>query len=480
MNSTATADALQISAVAAAKYVAKGVGRLFYIVSPQETTFAHYKQVPDYIAEAIPFFVLTIALEFLTLAIKDGGKGLRKLRLWDAGRLSVNDVVGSIGAGMLQQLSKFFIYNMSLNSYLYVYNHFRLADLDPTKLWVWVAGFLAVDLGYYLFHRGAHEINLFWAAHVVHHSSEYYNQTTALRQSILQPYTSWIFDLPSALFLPPSLYVMHKQFNTLFQYWIHTQVVGSLGPLEYIINTPSAHRVHHGRNPYCIDKNYAGTLIIWDILFGTFELERTSLLGKTQAEPVAFGLTHPINTFDPFTIQFHHLSHVLKTCWSTQGFRNRLKVLFYGPGWHDDTPRTGLLEEIPPIAKDTPPRKYDPSVSLGINVYAVFHFAVLVVVNGMVLDYSPGQLDFFVVLAATAYIFATLTVFGWIFDLKPYAIESEFIRSVLVCGAIELAQYKSILPRQMAIFQVLQFVSSLWLLLTQRKQQGNLSNCKTE
>lgn len=370
---------------------------------------------------------------------------------------------------MLQQLSKFFIYNLTLNSYLYVYNNFRLVDLDPTSLWLWVVGFFVIDLGYYLFHRAAHEVNLFWAAHVVHHSSEYYNQTTALRQSILQSYTSWLFDLPTALFLPPSLYVMHKQFNTLFQYWIHTEVIGNLGPLEYIINTPSAHRVHHGRNPYCIDKNYAGTLIIWDIMFGTFELERTPPVQKDDIEPVAFGLTHPINTFDPFTIQFHHLSHVLKTCWSTRGIQNKLKVLFYGPGWHDDTPRTGLLEEIPPIAKDVPPQKYDPAVSFGINMYVVVHFAVLIVVNGLILDYNPGQLDFSIVLTTTLYIFSTLTVFGWIFDHKPYAIESEFVRSVLVCGIVEIAKHKSILPQQMILFQALQFASSLWLLATQRR-----------
>ncbi|CEP09934.1 hypothetical protein [Parasitella parasitica] len=473
-----------ITTTTAVKYVATGVGRLFYIVSPQETTFAHYKQVPDYIAEAIPFFVLTITLEFLTLVFKNGGEGLKKRRLWDASRISVNDVVGSIGvskAGMLQQLSKFFMYNVSLNSYLYVYGHFRLVELDPAKLWVWVAGFFAVDLGYYLFHRGAHEINLFWAAHV-HHSSEYYNQTTALRQSILQPYTSWIFDLPSALFLPPSLYVAHKQFNTLFQYWIHTELIGNLGPLEYIINTPSAHRVHHGRNPYCIDKNYAGTLIIWDILFGTFELERTPQLAVSEPEPVAFGLTHPINTFNPLTIQFHHLAHVLKTCKATRGVQNKLKVLFYGPGWHDDTPRTGLLEEIPPIAKDVPPQKYDPAVSLGINVYVVLHFAVLIVANSLILDYSPGQLDFSIVLATTAYILATLTVFGRIFDLKPFAIECEFIRSVVVCCTIEYAKRKSILPQQMALFQALQLVSSLWLLTSQRTRpaEAKLMNSKTE
>jgi alkylglycerol monooxygenase len=321
----------------------------------------------------------------------------------------------------------------------------------------------------------------------VHHSSEYYNQTTALRQSILQTYFSWLFDVPWAFFLPPSLYAVHKQFNTLFQYWqvplllliqlnaynynrIHTEVIGNLGPLEYVINTPSAHRVHHGRNPYCIDKNYAGTLIIWDIFFGTFELERTAtLVTGADIEPVAFGLTHPIDTFDPLTVQFHHLNHVLRTCWSIPGVTNKFKVLFYGPGWHDDTPRTGLLEEIPPIAKDVPPQKYDPPVSLGINLYVVLHFAVLIAVNGILLEHQPGELDFGIVLAVSSYIFSTLTSFGRMFDHKLLAIEVEFLRSMLVCVALEVGKQKNIVPSQVVIaLQFVQLASGLWLMATQR------------
>ncbi|KAG0162773.1 hypothetical protein DFQ29_003693, partial [Apophysomyces sp. BC1021] len=124
--------------------------------------------------------------------------------------------------------------------------------------------------------------------------------------------------MPAALFLPPSTYLVHKQFCLLYQFWLHTELVGSLGYLEYIFNSPAAHRVHHGRNPYCIDKNYGATLMIWDILFGTFELERPE-------EPVVYGLTHPINSFNPVTIQFHHYKHIFQTFGSTQGFTNKLK-----------------------------------------------------------------------------------------------------------------------------------------------------------
>lgn len=257
-------------------------------------------------------------------------------------------------------------------------------------------------------------------------------------------------------------------------------MIGNLGPLEYIINTPSAHRLHHGRNPYCIDKNYAGTLIIWDIMFGTFELERTPPNAKSgNIEHVAFGLTHPIDTFDPFTIQFHHLNHVLRTFWSTAGISNKFKVLFYGPGWHDDTPRTGLLEEIPLIPKDMPPQKYDPSLSFGINTYVVTHFAVLVAVNGILLDHQPGELNFPIVVATSAYIFLTLTTFGYIFDHKQWAIEYEFLRSVFVCGALEVAKQNKYLPNSMVVLQVFHIVSGLWLGLAQRTF-SQASDVKTE
>ncbi|KAG0176983.1 hypothetical protein DFQ28_004515, partial [Apophysomyces sp. BC1034] len=151
---------------------------------------------------------------------------------------------------------------------------------------------------------------------------------------------------------------------------LHTELVGSLGYLEYIFNSPAAHRVHHGRNPYCIDKNYGATLMIWDILFGTFELERPE-------EPVVYGLTHPINSFNPVTIQFHHYKHIFQTFGSTQGFTNKLKVLFYGPGWHEGTPRTGLYEEIPEIDIDHPPPKYNPPLTTAINFYAVVQTGVV-------------------------------------------------------------------------------------------------------
>ncbi|RUS13452.1 hypothetical protein BC937DRAFT_95303, partial [Endogone sp. FLAS-F59071] len=227
---------------------------------------------------------------------------------------------------------------------------------------------------------------------------------------------------------------------------IHTEVIGNLGFLEYIINTPSAHRVHHGRNPYCIDKNYAGTLIIWDILFGTSsrQISRTFALEKllpntlepSEQEHVSFGLTHPINTFDPITIQTHHLIHIIRTAWSTRGLINKLKVVFYGPGWHDDTPRTGLLSEIPVIPKELPPPKYDPVVPAWVNPYVFVHFLLFIGATALVLlgdkMMHPTALH-----TMCALVLWSLTCFGWLFDRHARGPWREAMRCAAVIGGIE-------------------------------------------
>ncbi|NWI17153.1 ALKMO monooxygenase, partial [Crypturellus soui] len=272
------------------------------------------------------------------------------------------------------------------------------------------------------------EVNLLWAAHQIHHSSEDYNLFTALRQSLLQRYTSWIFNLPMALFIPPSVFAVHLQFNLLYQFWIHTEVITSLGPLEFILNTPSHHRVHHGRNPYCIDKNYGGTLIIWDRIFGTFEAEDAK---------VVYGLTHPVNTFEPILLQFRPLAHIWNTFWATPGFCNKLSVLFKGPGWGPGKPRLGLPEEIPVITgKEVP---YNPSVPAYLNCYAVIHFAVIVDLYIDLLA-TVTMLSQGTVLLRIGVMILSLTSFGLLMenrqDIKhmPKAGILEFIRcSIFLC-----------------------------------------------
>ncbi|KAJ3072127.1 hypothetical protein HDU99_002259 [Rhizoclosmatium hyalinum] len=277
-------------------------------------------------------------------------------------------MIGSIGAGILQQTSGLLLKEFQITLYVWLYNHICLVRFDEQwDLVVWILAFLGVDLAYYWAHRGAHELNIGWAGHVTHHNSQDYNLSTALRQSTIQVFFTTFFYLPLALIIPPPAFALHNMLNLLFQFWIHTEVIPPLGPLEYIINTPSSHRVHHGRNPFCIDKNYAGVLIIWDILFGTYQQE------KVDVEPVLYGVTHNINTFNPITIQLHHLKYVLTAAATAKGPVEAFNRVFMGPGWTPERPelRLGDPNDIPRV----PNLIQDPDADIGYFNPDLFGFS---------------------------------------------------------------------------------------------------------
>ena len=169
-------------------------------------------------------------------------------------------------------------------------------------------------------------MNAGWASHVVHHQSEEYNLTVALRQSALP--VSWVFYLPLALVgFPPPMFLAVSAFDTLYQFWIHTRLVPRLGPLEWLLNTPSHHRVHHGRNPRYIDKNHGGTLIVWDRIFGTFAAE--------DEEPV-YGITRPFASFNPVWANLHYWVEMWEVARRAARPLDRLRVLWQRPGWRPD------------------------------------------------------------------------------------------------------------------------------------------------
>ncbi|XP_037590137.1 alkylglycerol monooxygenase [Cebus imitator] len=372
--------------------VSQGFRVMFYMMKPSETSFQTLEEVPDYVKKATPFFISLMLLELVVSWIRKGKP---------PGRL--DDALTSVSAGVLSRLPGLFFRSVELTSYIYIWENYRLFNLPWDSPWTWYLTFLGVDFGYYWFHRMAHEVNIMWAGHQTHHSSEDYNLSTALRQSVLQNYTSWIFYSPLALFIPPSVYAVHLQFNLLYQFWIHTEVINYLGPLELILNTPSHHRVHHGRNRYCVDKNYAGVLIIWDRIFGTFEAEN---------EKVVYGLTHPINTFEPIKVQFHHLFYIWTTFWATPGFFNKFSVIFKGPGWGPGKPRLGLSEEIPEALSP---------VTLLLRVW---------------------------------FIIMTLTSIGFLLDQRPQAAIMETLRCLLFLMLYRFGHLKPLVPSLSSAFEI--------------------------
>ena len=212
--------------------------------------------------------VLSIPIYFLLIAIELLIQQFSKKKLY-----RLNDAVTNISCGITQQLTGTFLIIFAIGIYQLIYEHLAIFII-PSNAFTLILLFVLVDFAYYWAHRMSHEINLLWGSHVVHHQSEDYNFSVALRQSPLQVIWTSFFYLPLALIGFNTLdFALMVALSTVYQFWIHTETIKKLGPLEYIFNTPSHHRVHHGRDPKYIDKNLAGVLITWDMLFGTFQKE---------------------------------------------------------------------------------------------------------------------------------------------------------------------------------------------------------------
>jgi sterol desaturase/sphingolipid hydroxylase (fatty acid hydroxylase superfamily) len=279
--------------------------------------------MPNLIVLAIPAFIVLMAIEAVADAIIR-----RDLYEIKDSAASIIMGLGSVGVGLVTKA-------MQLGIFSLIYR-FRIFTLGY-RWWVWVLLFFGDEISYYCFHRASHECRLFWASHVVHHSSQRYNLSTALRQSWTGTITGWIFWmwLPLMGFHPMMVLTM-QAISLLYQFWIHTELVRSMGPLEFVLNTPSHHRVHHGSNARYIDRNHAGTLIIWDRLFGTFEPE-------DLADRPRFGLTTNIGTYNPVRIAFHEWADIWHDVRRAPGWSNKLRYVFGRPGWRHDG--TGQLQK---------------------------------------------------------------------------------------------------------------------------------------
>ena len=222
---------------------------------------------------------------------------------------------------------------------------FRVLDIELSFLSLFFA-FLLQDFLYYWFHRASHHIHWLWSAHVVHHSSTEMNFSTAFRQSIMYPITGmWLFWMPMILIgFDPKIVFTVVALNLAFQFFVHTKIIGKLGVLEKVFNTPSIHRVHHAVNPGYLDKNFAGVLVIWDRMFGTYAEEQDD-------KPCRYGIVGQIDTYNPITISFHQWFYMVKTALVTKGMKAKLNVLFGYPTssashdkQHDRDVETKVLE----------------------------------------------------------------------------------------------------------------------------------------
>lgn len=275
---------------------------------------------PQLIIYAIPGFVLLILAEIIITTIDNRH------------RYEAKDAASSIAMGLGNVITGLFTKTVILGAYLLVYDHLRLLTLG-FAWWVWVLCFFADDFSYYWFHRISHSVRFFWASHVIHHSSERYNLATALRQTWTGNFTGtflfWIW-MPLAGFHPVMVMTM-QAISLIYQFWIHTEVIHKLPrPVEYIFNTPSHHRVHHGSDLDYLDRNHGGILIIWDRLFGTFTPER---------QRPTYGLTSNIHTYNPLRIATHEWVAIWQDLRRSTSVREALHYLFDAPGWSADGSR---------------------------------------------------------------------------------------------------------------------------------------------
>jgi alkylglycerol monooxygenase len=368
----------------------------------------------DPIALAVPFFFLLIGLELLGARVR----GRRVYRFTDS--------FADLGCGVTQRVVLLLFEAGLLASYALLYQHGRLWTFAPGSPWPWVIAIVGVDLGYYWWHRLSHEVNFLWAVHVVHHQSEDYNLAVALRQAVLSPVTVLPFYLPLAVVgVPLFPFFIVNALSTLYQFWIHTELVRKVGVLEHVLNTPSLHRVHHGVNPEYLDKNYAATFICWDQLFGTLRREEA---------PVVYGVSHPLRSFDPVWAQVQPLWALWQAMRRAPSAREAVRFLLASPAWHPDwlgpiEPRRGVDPEALP--------KYDVQPGPRMLRYVFAQLALVVVAAFALLTWhqvlSPAAL-----VAAVAWVLVSLVAGAALLEGRRWAMGLELARMGVLAGAVAI------------------------------------------
>ncbi|MEC9389269.1 MAG: sterol desaturase family protein [Myxococcota bacterium] len=354
---------------------------------------------------ALPVFTGLMVVEFVVARIR----GRRVYRF--------NDAVGDLTCGMGDQVLNLVTSIGAVAAYQWVQVHAGAFTFSLSDPWVWAFGLVAVDALYYVFHRFSHRVNLGWMSHVVHHQSEEYNLAVALRQPWFAQFISWAVYLPLALIgLPAEVWLLSYAANLMYQFWIHTQLIGTLGPLEWVMNTPSHHRVHHGTNPEYIDKNYAGIFIVWDRMFGTF--------AKEEAPPV-YGVMKPLRSWNPVVANVGPVAALVRQSVKETRGLDRLRVWWSEPGW---TP-----EGVRPSSFPAPGRGYDANHMSGAlrSAYIAGHLGAVSVVTALVITFSKVASPLWLGFGAL-YIAWSAVNWAGLFEARRWAVPSEGLRLVAV------------------------------------------------
>lgn len=364
---------------------------------------------------AIGGFVLLMLIEFIY------GK-FKKKQLY---RLS--DTITNLNIGIGSQIFGL-LYKVVIYGAIYgVYQYFAIFKI-PINVWSVLACVVLYDFIFYWAHRWGHEMNLFWGAHVVHHQSEEYNLSVALRQPWFHSLLSFFMFLPLPIIgFDPILILSVSLFSTLFQFWIHTKEIGKLPKwYEFIFNSPSHHRVHHGVNPKYIDKNHGAVLIIWDRIFGTYAEE--------EEEPT-YGITTQFKSLSPLLSNFHYYGEMWKLM-KTMNWKNKLKMIFAKPGW---TPNGRPIEEQ--IAEvDLNRSKYHPIVPIGLGIYAFVQFAFIMWAVVAYMNHFSELSTFFQWFFAGLMVLS-MSICGGILEKKKWVFFAEYVRLIMIVFSVNTFYY---------------------------------------
>lgn len=342
---------------------------------------------------------------------------------WRKGKDTVrtNDMIASLSSGVTNVTKDVLGVALVVISYEWLEAKIALIHIEATWL-VYLVAFFALDFAGYWSHRIQHEYNLFWNAHIVHHSSEEFNLACALRQTIstlVKVYA--IFLVPAALLgIPPQVIAVVGPLHLFAQFWYHTQHIGRMGFLEKIIVTPSHHRVHHAINPIYLDKNYSQIFIFWDKLFGTYQEE-------LESEPPVYGVTRPVRTWNPIKINFMHLWLLMKDAWHARAWKDKLRIWFMPLGWRP----ADVVEKFPvyKIQDVFHFEKYDPFISRGHLVFCWIQMVMVLLFvsylfGNIALIGSPGMFVY------GAFIFLSIYAYTELLDANPHAWIWESIKNL--------------------------------------------------
>lgn len=365
-----------------------------------------YAQILNY---AIPFFIVLIAIEYGASCFMH----LKVNRLFDT--------ISSLSSGVTNVLKDILGLSIAIISYKWMVEHLAIFSINTSWI-LYVLAFIGLDFAGYWSHRFSHEINLFWNRHIIHHSSEEYNLACALRQSVSEVFAVFtILFLPMALLgVPTSVVAVVAPLHLFAQFWYHTRLIDKMGILEYILVTPSHHRVHHAINPIYMDKNYSQIFIIWDKLFGTFQPE-------LKDEVAVFGVSKPVKTWNPWLINFQHLWQLYKDAWRTNSWYDKLRIWVMPTGWRPADVAAKYPIQYTTDIQHRP--KYDTSASMFMNVWMVLQFIISLVLM-MYLFNNIGEFAYSSILLYGIFIFVTIFSFTSLMDGSWMSIPAEVIKTI--------------------------------------------------